>query len=315
MYRKKTAENYKIFFYIHGVMALGLAIISSILLVNFKEDIKEDIELDNDYKNNLLSESVIEKEDKDIKEQNNEENIEVKDNNNKEKNNNKENNSSINLDYKNGLKQIFKFHQIYLVLIIFLFTSFLQGFIFTVGFNYGTMSHSKDKENEGTNKISPDDMSIIFMLCSLISGIMGPLFGLIYDKITFKYTMIIIDLISSVNGILIGFTVKWGVYYYAISIILNGCLNSGAFSMIFPHLSKIFGFNYAGVLYGFVVLSTGITSIISSSIYYTISHFCDNKNNINYLIIFIIGSICNFIAAILAFFDNEKKFEFHKLKQ
>ena len=42
--------------------------------------------------------------------------------------------------------------------------------------------------------------------------------------------------------------------------------------MIFPHVSEIFGFNYAGELYGFVVLSTGVSSMISSSIYYTLSH-------------------------------------------
>ena len=319
MYKKTTAENYKTFFYIHGIMSLGFAIISSLLLVTFKEK----VELNVENKDNLLTENDEEKGEKEVKEQNQEEkeendegkedNKEEKEDNNEVKNNNKENNNSLNyLDYRKGLKQVFKFHQIYIVLLIYLFTSFLQGFILTVGFNYGTMSHSEVTESEDTNKISPDEMSIIFMLSSLISSIMGSLFGLIYDKITFKYTMIIIDIISCINGILISFTVKWGVYYYAISIILNGCLNSGAFSMIFPHMSKIFGFNYAGELYGFVVLSTGINGIISSSIYYIISHFCTNENDINYFIIFNVGAVCNFIAAILAYFDNGKKFEFQK---
>ena len=78
--------------------------------------------------------------------------------------------------------------------------------------------------------------------------------------------MIIIDILSYINGILINYTVKWGVYFYAVSIILNSCLNSGSLSLIFPHVSKIFGFEYAGELYGFVVLSTGINSYHSSSI-------------------------------------------------
>jgi MFS family permease len=111
------------------------------------------------------------------------------------------------------------------------------------------MDHGNDK------KIGGDDMSIVFMLTSLISSAMGPLFGLIYDKIGFKLTMIIINSISIVNGILINFTVRWGVYFYAISIILNGCINGGAFSMIFPYVSKIYGFIYGSELYGFVVLS------------------------------------------------------------
>jgi formate/nitrite transporter FocA (FNT family) len=80
--------------------------------------------------------------------------------------------------------------------------------------------------------------------------------------------------------------------------------------MIFPHVSKIFGFNYAGELYGFVVLSSGVSSMISSSIYYTISHFSDKKDDKAYLYIFITGAACNIIAGILAFFDKERKFEF-----
>ena len=39
---------------------------------------------------------------------------------------------------------------------------------------------------------------------------MGPLFGFIYDKIGFKITLILIDGISIVNGLLISLTVRWG---------------------------------------------------------------------------------------------------------
>ena len=154
-------------------------------------------------------------------------------------------------------------------------------------------------------------MSIIFMLSSLISGAMGPITGLIYDKIHFRAVMIIIDILSCTNGVLINYTVKWGVYYYGISIILNGCLNSSAFSLLLPHVSKIFGFEYAGELYGFIALSTGISNMTSSSIYYIITHF-SNKNDKNYFYIFIVGASCSFIAAVLAFFDKEKKFKFNK---
>ena len=143
MYKKSTAKNYKIFFYIHGGIALGFGIISLILLVPFKNEEKE----------------------KSIENSNEE----------KEKENNKK--------YKSGLKLIFSKIRIYKLLFIFLFTSFLQGFIFTVWFNFGTMDHWNDK------KIGGDEMSIVFMLTSLISSAMGPLFGLIYDKIGFKITM------------------------------------------------------------------------------------------------------------------------------
>lgn len=155
-------------------------------------------------------------------------------------------------------------------------------------------------------------MSIIFTLTSLISSLVGPIFGLIFDKIGFKLTIIIIDLISIINGCLISFTVKHGAIIYGISIILNGCINGGAFSMIFPYVSQIYGFNYAGELYGFVVLSTGISSMISASIYYIISRLYDDEINKDktYFIIFIIGAILNILAIIIAFFENNNPFLF-----
>ena len=79
--------------------------------------------------------------------------------------------------------------------------------------------------------------------------------------------------------------------------------------MIFPYVSKIYGFNYAGELYGFVVLSTGISSMISASIYYIISHFSDNSDG-TYLIIFLIGCILNVLAIILALFESNEPFSF-----
>ena len=79
--------------------------------------------------------------------------------------------------------------------------------------------------------------------------------------------------------------------------------------MIFPYVSKIYGFNYAGELYGFVVLSTGISSMISASIYYTISHFSDNDDK-TYLIIFLTGCVLNALAIVLAIFENNNPFSF-----
>ena len=63
--------------------------------------------------------------------------------------------------------------------------------------------------------------------------------------------------------------------------------------MIFAYVSRIYGFNNVGELYGFVVLSTGISSIIGASAYYTISHFSESNNDRTYLIIFLTGVILN----------------------
>ena len=272
MYKKSTAENYKVFFYIHGGVVLGIGFISSLLLVPYEEANS------NSNENKYPDEQLLQNEEKQKKE-----------------------------NYKLGLKMIFKHIRIYRLLTIYLFTSFIQGFIFTVGFNYGTMDHGDDVE-----QIGGDEMSIIFTLTSLISSLVGPIFGLIFDKIGFRLTLIIIDVISVINGCLINITVKNGPLIYGISIILNGCLNGGAFSMIFPYVSQVYGFNYAGELYGFVVLSTGISSMISASVYYTISQLSEDKINKDkvYFIIFIIGGILNILAILLAIFEKNEPFNF-----
>ena len=289
MYIKSTAENYKIFFYIHAAIAFGFGILSCLLLIPYENTINKD--------NKNFSEMI---------EQNN--NIDrLPENINEEIN--KSNKELKTRNYKEDLKFILSHYRIYYLLTIFLCTSFLQGFILTVGFNFGTMDHGK-KNNK---KIGGDEMSIIFMLMSLISCFIGPIFGSIYDKLGFKKTMIILNIISVINGSLLFVTARLGVIFYGISIILNGCLNSGAFSMIFPYVSKIFGFNYAGELYGIVVLSVGISSIMSSSIYYIISKVIKTENDLSYLFIFVVGIVMNIISIVMTFYEKEEAFSFYRV--
>ena len=125
--------------------------------------------------------------------------------------------------------------------------------------------------------------------------------------------MILLNIISVLNGCLIYFTVRLGVIYYGITIILNGCLNSGEFSMIFPYVSKIFGFQYAGELYGIVVLSVGISSILSSSIYYIFSKVIKTENDLSYLMVFCVGIIFNIVSIVMTFYEKEEPFSFYRV--
>ena len=151
------------------------------------------------------------------------------------------------------------------------------------------------------------------MIMSLTSCFLGPIFGAIYDRLGFKKTMILINIISAINGSLIFMTVRLGVFFYGISIILNGALNSGAFSMIFPYVSKIFGFQYAGELYGIVVLSVGISSIMSSSIYYLFSKVIKTENDLSYLFIFCVGIVLNMVSIWLTYKEKEEGFSFYRV--
>ena len=286
MYIKSTAENYKIFFYIHASVAFGFGLLSSLLLIPF-ENINKDKNFSTMIEQNIdrLPEEIH----KEI---------------------NKNHNELIKRNYKEDLKLILRNNKIYYLLGIFLFSNFLQGFILTVGFNFGTMNHGNIDDSK---KIGGDEMSIIFMLMSFVSCFFGPIFGIIYDKLHFKKTMILLNILSVINGSLIFLTVRLGVVFYGVSIILNGCLNSGEFSMIFPYVSKIFGFQYAGELYGIVVLSVGISSILSSSIYYIISKVIQTENDTSYLFIFLVGILLNIIAIVMTYFEKEEPFSFYRV--
>ena len=286
MYVMSTAENYKIFFYIHAFVAFGFGLLSCLLLFPY-----ENLNKDKKF-SEMIEQTNIDR---------------LPENINKDIN--KSNSDLIKRNYKEDLKLILSHYRIYYLLCIFLFTSFLQGFILTVGFNFGTMPHGQ----QNGKKIGGDEMSIIFMLMSLVSCFLGPMFGAIYDKLGFKKTMILLNIISVINGSLIFLTVRLGVFFYGISIILNGCLNSGSFSMIFPYVSKIFGFQYAGELYGIVVLSVGISSILSSSIYYLFSKVIKTENDLSYLFIFCVGIILNIVSIILTYKEKEEGFSFYRV--
>jgi Na+/melibiose symporter-like transporter len=155
------------------------------------------------------------------------------------------------------LEVILKHWRIYFILLIFFCTCFVQGFIMTVGFAFGT----------NIVKAERSTMSIIFTIMSLTGCIAGPIWGFIHDKLEFQKTLMLVNCLSMLNSFLIKFTWK-NIITYAFSIIFNGNLNTGSFTMIYPHVSKVFGFKYAGEMYGIVVLSTGISSLIASLLLY-----------------------------------------------
>jgi hypothetical protein len=286
MYVKSTTENYKLFFYLHAFVAFFFGLLSCILLFPSEKINRQNF-------STMIEQNNIDRLPENI-------NNEIK----------KDNDAQVKRNYKEDLKLILRNYKIYYLLGIFLFSNFLQGFILTVGFNFGTMNHGNIEDSK---KIGGDEMSIIFTLMSFISCFFGPIFGIIYDKLQFKKTMILLNMISVVNGSLIFLTVRLGVFFYGLSIILNGCLNSGEFSMIFPYVSKIFGFQYAGELYGIVVLSVGISSILSSSIYYIFSKVIQTENDASYLLIFIIGILLNMIAIVMIYFEKEEPFSFYRV--
>ena len=197
------------------------------------------------------------------------------------------------------LEVILKHWRIYFILLIFFCTCFVQGFIMTVGFNFGT---NIVEEVHKTKK--PTKMSIVFTIMNLTGCIGGPIWGFIHDKLEFQKTLMLVNCLSMLNSFLIKFT-SYNLITYAFSIIFNGSLFTGSFIMIYPHVSKVFGFKYAGEMYGIVVLSTGISSLIASLL---LNVFGIRKNYNSCFNVFYIGSGLNLIGILLAFYETDEKF-------
>ena len=197
------------------------------------------------------------------------------------------------------LKVILKHWRIYYISLIFFCTFFAQDFINTVGFVFGTniVKHIEKKKE-------PLKISIIFIIMNVICCITAPIWGFIYDKLEFQKTLMLVNCLSMLNSFLIKFT-SHTIITYAFSIIFNGSLFTGSFIMIYPHVSKVFGFKYAGEMYGIVVLSTGISSLIAS----LLLHFFGIRENYNsYFNVLYIGSGLNLIGILLAFYETDEKF-------
>jgi MFS family permease len=166
----------------------------------------------------------------------------------------------------------------------------------TVGFTYGS-------EFIATNHVEGrKSMGLVFTIMSLTGCIAGPIWGFVHDKLEFQKTLMLVNILSMCNSALIGVT-KNSIISFGFSVIFNGSLNSGAFSMIFPHVSKVFGFKYAGEMYGIVVLSTGISSLIASILLRVVFQKIEQCLNV-----FFIGSFLNLIGFGLCFFENDEKF-------
>ena len=192
------------------------------------------------------------------------------------------------------LKEILKHWRIYFISLIFFCTFFVQDYINTIGYAFG---RNIVKQYTELSKIS-----IIFTIMNVICCITAPIWGFIYDKLEFQKTLMLVNCLSMLNSILINVTSK-NIISYAFSIIFNGSLNTGSFIMIYPHVSKVFGFKYAGEMYAIVVLSTGISSLVAS-----ILLGCVFKNISSCFSIFFVGSVFNVIGFILCFFENDNKF-------
>ena len=279
IYDENIAKNIKKYLLTHMGMVIGGTLLSSLFIKQYKKERKDLIEKEKKYFIGENSLQIDETKKKDVF-------VEQKEG--VKKQNFKKNN------YCYELIKILKIYRIYYILFLYFFETFSQSFLLTTSFVFGVIE----------KKVCDSDfISYIFFTMSLTGCIAGPIWGFFYDKYGFKFCLITINILTALNIFSLKFTIK-NKWLFAFNIIFNGNLNTGAFSFIFPRISKIFGFIYASEIYGIIIISVGFSSLISSITYYFIKESKFNLINPYYLVYFL-GCGLNIISAIMCIFEND----------
>ena len=289
MYKEDIAKNIKRYLWTYMYMVLVGTFLSTIFIKKHKDDRREIIEKEKIY--------FHDEEEEEENNNTNTTNKELKDDVGVIKIQKEElkSNEFIKNNYCSELKKLFKTCRIYYILFIYFFATFSQSFLMTTSFVFGVV----EKE-----VCDSDFMTYTFFAMSLSGCIAGPIWGFLYDKIGFKICLSSINILTISNILSLIFTVK-NKWFFAFNVIFNGNLNTGAFSFMFPQISKIFGFKFASEIYGIIVLSIGFSSLLGSITYYFIRESSFDYINPYYLVYFI-GCGFNLISTLMCIFESNK---------
>ena len=213
----------------------------------------------------------------------------------KEEDENKEflNNNNENIINKNNeeipIKNILFSSQLLLMCLV---AAFIQFFNFFMSNTYRKFGHEKQLDEHYLQILSK-----VYLIINIISR---PLWGIIYDKLSFFIPYISL----CINEIICS-----GFYYLAanniITFYLVNCFGvlsfSGHFVVFTPLVAKKFGMKYAQTLFGIIGTFNGITALLGPTI---LKIF-----NQNYQIIYYIGCGLAFISFILVCFIKDEKFK------
>lgn len=204
---------------------------------------------------------------------------------------------------KVNLKKIFKSKRLYLLCIIYFFSSFLFFLIMMTFKTIGSL------QGFNTNLLKYTLAITGIFLC-----IMGPVWGHLYDKLKFKKLLIIVNSAGIIIGVLLCFSLM-NEWFFAIIIVINAIFFIGMMSIFNPHVMKVYTIAYMMEIGGVLSISSGISSLIGAIFAFCVSLMIKSKDDATfvYRIIFIVGSVFNLISLIVGHFENDDLFQFDEV--
>lgn len=143
----------------------------------------------------------------------------------------------------------------------------------------------------------------------VVSCVVAPIWGLLIDKINFKYLFLVVNVLNSILGFSFYFSIFNNITYVIANLACT-ILFVGNIGMMAPHIMKVFGMKYFIEIGGLIIFSSGISSAISAVFAFLVDLFLKDNPLLSYLIIFMVAGGLSAISAILGFFEDDTKFEY-----
>ena len=200
----------------------------------------------------------------------------------------------------NDIKMALKSKRFLKILIIFFNTIF---FVTLIENTYRPIAILKKIDTKTQQNI----ISLVFILICILTLI----FGILFDKFSFKIIMNLINFIICFSCFFYNFSDYSNItfVFWCLSISFG---NAGIYSILYPHIMKIFGIKYYLELSGIVSLMDSLSSPFVSAFVYSMDFFFENNRNFGYFLVYFFCGILNIISIYFTCYENEIEFEYKK---
>ena len=296
IYSPEVAERTYLYFLI-GEFTLPIGFLFALLLLyeykpeeneKNKDETKKIEESENkpDLEQQIINKDENEKEDKEKKEEENDAKM----------------NSGLN---KQKLKKVIKTFRFWRIVIISLFINITISYMVNTGSTFGAI-------------IGIDGNALQFagIIQTLATLVIGPVLGILVDKIGPLIILRIIAISTIIPGFLLAFWMENTVIFISCFVFYVLCI-VGLMVSFSPFIMEVYGIQESVILGGFINGISKIGDVITTICPFSFSLICDEDNKEclkdKYRIMYLISSIGCTISALLLFFESLNKFVYDEI--
>ena len=195
------------------------------------------------------------------------------------------------------ISKAWKSWRVWRLFLMILFSSFGVTMIMTT---YRTIAIAKDINTRIVQIIGTSGF-IIMCVCT-------PLWGVLADKINFRFLLLILNIASAALSYLYYLSIFNDISFLIATLSLS-VIMAGNSSIFVPHIMKVFGMKYYIEIGGLIIMGIGISTSLSATFAFIINVYL-NDSDLSFLIMFICGGGLATIAVFLGLFENDTPFEY-----